>query len=50
MLHQSANRGGQHLSIVGFSLASRLMAIEFSGSIDDGGHRDLDSFVLQAIS
>jgi len=38
------------LSVARFSLASRVMAAEFFGSLDDGSHRDLDAFLSQAVS
>jgi len=50
VLDQSADRGSQDLSIVGFPFLPSPVAAQFFGSIDDGCDRNLDPFVLEPVS
>jgi len=50
VLDQSADGTGYNRSVVGFSLASGVMAAEFLGSIDDSSHRDLNAILSQTVS
>jgi hypothetical protein len=50
VLDERTDGGGKHLAIMNLSLLTRSVATQTFGTLDEGGHGDMDAFVGQAIA